>query len=114
MTKVTSASNNLGTEKLIQVQNAEKFISYLFSFLTEACTIKMPSVSLGADGEIDLYWKENDFTFDLSFYLDGSRTYYAKIYNRQSGIETEFTEGKERADAPFPEEIINQIVKHNY
>lgn len=82
--------------------------------LKEAGEIKMPYVSLGKDGEIDLYWKEDDFTFDLSFYPDGSRAYYAKIYNRQTGIETEIIEGKEKADVPFPPEIINQIVRPKY
>lgn len=104
------SSNN--QKELPQITNAKKFISSLLDLLNQPSRVLMPlSCCSAKNKEISFYWKkENGFVFDLSFYDDGSRSYYAKIPGRENVIE--FIVDKENGDDPLPNEIINEIVEY--
>jgi hypothetical protein len=83
------------------VDEAEKFIISLSKY-----NISEPSISLASDGEINFYWKNNDFLLDLGFFGEGVYSYYAK---KSSG--EEYIQDDIKIDAPLPKTIIKLITK---
>ena len=83
------------------VEEAESFVRYLFSL----GSIMPPYISASGDGEIDFYWKQNGFTFDLGFVGDGTYSYYAHLPNGQEIIEDEAALGEH-----LPQAIVDLIM----
>ena len=54
-------------------EDAESFARIFFG----ASNVVSPLINLGADGEINFYWKTPDVVIDLGFYGTGTYSYYA-------------------------------------
>lgn len=84
------------------VDDAERFaMSHLFAFEQ-----RLPSISPGADGEVNFCWRDKDCLLDLGFYGDGTYSYYAKL-----GDGREFMADMSAVDARLPEEIAAAICR---
>lgn len=84
------------------IKDAEIFARYLFSF----GKINSPYISASGDGEINFYWKRDDFLIDLGFTGNGSYSYYANLPNNCEIIEDEAS-----LNELLPQEIISFISK---
>ena len=81
------------------VEEAERFIS----IITKDNVLE-PYISLAADGEINFYWKNDDFLLDIGFFGDGVYSLYAKVRSEQEIIEDDLS-----LEYPLPESVASLI-----
>jgi hypothetical protein len=84
------------------IKDAEIFTRYLFTI----GQIIAPYISASGDGEINFYWKRDDFLIDLGFAGNGSYSYYANLPNNCEIIADEAS-----LRQSLPQEIISFISK---
>jgi hypothetical protein len=84
----------------LAAKEAELFTRYIFSHNA----IISPYISASNDGEINFYWKRDEFILDLGFFGGGSYSYYAHLPN---GLE--ILEDQVSLHAYLPQEIVDLI-----
>ena len=81
------------------IEEAERFISVI----TKA-EILEPYISLAADGEINFYWKNENFILDVGFFGEGVYSIYAKMASGHEVIEDDLS-----LEDPLPENVASLI-----
>ncbi len=82
------------------IDEAESFISMITKN-----QILEPYISLAADGEINFYWKNNNFLLDIGFFGEGVYSLYAKMASGEEIIKDDL-----RLTDLVPEEIAPLII----
>ena len=73
--------------------DARQFIMKLPS-----CSVRLPSLGLADDGEVNFLWKQDGIHIDLGFYGDGTFSYYARGADEAGSYDDDIPVGQELPD----------------
>jgi hypothetical protein len=100
------ASGWNGPESVAPTSAAIKEAEIFARYLCGIGPIVWPYISASGDGEVNFYWKTQDWVIDLGFFGDGLYSYYARCGNGH-----EILEDGVDIDQPLPQEMIELIGK---